>query len=192
MCCRSCTCSHTPKKVLDSSHATALDADSFDIPSKTHELKDSIKFFALSEEIPADFRSHLLVRTRIRPDSARVDEWRLSPNLQPSPCPRLVFGHVVSTSRGCLPCCRRGSDTDHFFAMYVTPYTSIAMETFQLRFCRGLGYSITEVCFSVTPPWNRILTSHSYLESHHLNGCPSLEVPKAPCTKSYVAFASIT
>ena len=84
------------------------------------------------------------------------------------------------------------SDTDHFFVMYEAPYTSIAIETFQLRFCRVLGYSITEVCFSVTPPWNRILTSHSFLDSHHLNGCPSLEVPDAPCTKSCVAFASIT
>ena len=88
---RSYICSHTPKTVLDLSHMTALDTVSFDIPSKTHELRDSRKVVALSQAIRADLRSQMLVRTRIRPDSARSDGWRLSTNLQPSLCPSLVL-----------------------------------------------------------------------------------------------------
>ena len=62
----------TPKKiVLDSSRMTALDTESFDIPPKTHELRDSRKVVALSQAVPADFRSQMLVGTRILSDSAR-------------------------------------------------------------------------------------------------------------------------
>ena len=39
----------------------------------------------------ADFRSQMLVRIRIRPESARFGEWRLSTNLQPSLFPSLVL-----------------------------------------------------------------------------------------------------
>ena len=62
----------TPKKMLlDSSRVTALDTESFDIPPMTHELRDSRKVIALSQAVLADFRSQILVRTRIRPESAR-------------------------------------------------------------------------------------------------------------------------
>ena len=43
-----------PKIVQDSSHMTALDTDSFDIPSQTHELRDSRKVVAVSRAVPAD------------------------------------------------------------------------------------------------------------------------------------------
>ena len=69
----------------------ALDTDSFDIPAKTHELRDSKSVAALSQAVLADFRSQMLVRIRIRPDSVRLNEWRLSTNLQPSLCPSLVL-----------------------------------------------------------------------------------------------------
>ena len=78
--------------MLDSSHITALDTNSFDIPSKTRELRDSrTKKVALSQAVLANFRSQMLVRTRIIPDSVRFDEWRLSTTLQPSLCRSLVL-----------------------------------------------------------------------------------------------------
>ena len=64
----------------------ALDTDSFDLPFKFHDLRDFIKVVASSEAVLADFRSQMLDRIRIRPDSAH--------------------GQVVSSSKGCLPCCR--------------------------------------------------------------------------------------
>ena len=56
-----------PKKVLDSSNVTAL--DSFDLPFKLHELTDSRKVVASSEAVLADFRTQMLDRIRLRPDS---------------------------------------------------------------------------------------------------------------------------
>ena len=165
-----------------------MDTDSFDVPFKLHETRDSRKVVASCPAVLADFRSQMLVRIRIRPHSAHFDARRLSINLQPSLCPSLV----LDCCKGLFALLSTFSGADHFFVMDKTPDTSIATEAFQLRFHRFLGKSITEVCFSATPPWNRILTSRSFLESHHLNGCPSLEVPDAPCTKSSIAFASIS
>ena len=54
---QSCICSRNPKIVLDSSHVTALDTDSFDLSFKLHELKDSREVVASSQAVLADFRS---------------------------------------------------------------------------------------------------------------------------------------
>ena len=95
------------------------------------------KVVALSNAVLADFPSQMLVRVRIRPESARFDEWRLSTNLQPSLCPSLVLDmlflllevvYLVVDSSG----------TDHFIVMHKTPYTSITIEAFQQRFRRFL------------------------------------------------------
>ena len=46
---------------------------------------------SFAQAVPADCRLQVLVRTRLRPDSARIDECRLSANLQPSLCPSVVL-----------------------------------------------------------------------------------------------------
>ena len=66
---------------------TALEAESFDIPPKTHELRDSRKVIALSQAVLADFRSQMLVRQ----NRLGFDKWRLSTSLQPSLFPSLVL-----------------------------------------------------------------------------------------------------
>ena len=75
----SCIANHAnvrkhPKPVLDSSHMKALDTNLFDFLSKTHELRDFKKVVALSQAVPADFCSQMLVRIRTRPDSVRFNE----------------------------------------------------------------------------------------------------------------------
>ena len=65
--------------------------DSFDMPPKHHELKDSTKVVASYQAVLADFRSQMLDRIRIRPDSTHFDARRLSTNLQPSLCSSLVL-----------------------------------------------------------------------------------------------------
>ena len=127
---------------------TALDTDSFDIPFKLHELKDSRIVAASSQAVLADFRSQMLDRIRIRPDSAR----RLSTSLQPSLCARLVLNMLSLHLRDVFTLLSTFSGTCHLFVMDKTPDISIAMEAFQLRFRRFLGQSITEFRFSVTPP----------------------------------------
>ena len=74
---------------------TALDTDSFDIPFKLHELRDSRKVVASSQGVLADFHSQMLVRVRLRPDSAHFGARRPSTNLQPSPCSSLALDMLL-------------------------------------------------------------------------------------------------
>ena len=136
MYCRSCTCSSTPKH---SAGLITYDSAGYGLiryPSKkkTHELRNSRKVVAVSQAVPPDFRSQILVRTRIRPDSACFGESIFNPVfVQVSFWTRCVFNQRLFTLLSTF------SGTDHFFVMYKTRYTSIAIETCQLRFRRFLG-----------------------------------------------------
>ena len=71
---------------------------------------NSRKVVALFQAVPADFRSQMLVRTRLRPNLARFDEWRLSTNLQHSLRPSLALSTLFLYLEVVY-------GTDHFFAM---------------------------------------------------------------------------
>ena len=120
-------CSHT-------SHVTALDTDSFDIPFKHHELTDSRKVVASSQAVLADFRSQMLLRIRLRPDSVHFDARRLSTNLQPSLCSSLALDMLFPHPMVVFTLLSTFSGTGHFIVMDKTPDTSIAIEPFSLRF----------------------------------------------------------
>ena len=71
-------------------HSTIV-LDSFDKPPNLHDLGDSRNPVASSQGVLTDFRSQMLDRIRLRPDSAHFDARRLSTNLQPSLCSSLVL-----------------------------------------------------------------------------------------------------
>ena len=127
----------------------------------------------------------MLVRIRSRPDSAHFDARRLSTKSATQSLFKSRFGHVVSSSKGYLPCCRR------FLALAISSsWTKLQthpspLKRSQLRFRRFLGQSTTEVRFAVTPPKNRILTFPEFPSSQWLSVFPPSQAVQMLLTSSH-------